>query len=45
MIRLGFAAPINQHSFIYKPRSFDEIEATITRPDGEIAGLLKGLVA
>ena len=46
MIRLGFAAPIKRHSFIYKPpRSFDEIEATITRPDGEIAGFLEGLVA
>ena len=38
--------PINRHFYVYKPpRPLDQIEADITELEGEIAGLLKGLVA
>ena len=38
--------PINRHFYVYKPpRPLAEIEADITALEGEIAGLLKGLVA
>ena len=46
MIRLGYEAPINRHFYVYKPpRPLEEIETDITRLEGEIADLLKGLVA
>ncbi len=43
--RVGYEIPINRHFYVYKPpRPLVEIEADITRLEGEIAGLLKGLV-
>ena len=43
--KVGYEIPINRHFYVYKPpRPLDEIEADITRLEGEIAGLLKGLV-
>ena len=43
--KVGYEIPINRHFYVYKPpRPVDEIEADITRLEGEIAGLLKGLV-
>jgi type I restriction enzyme M protein len=44
--KVGYEIPINRHFYVYKPpRPLDEIEADITALEGEIAGLLKGLVA
>ena len=44
--KVGYEIPINRYFYVYKsPRPLDEIEANITRLEGEIAGLLKGLVA
>ena len=44
--KIGYEIPINRHFYIYKPpRPLGEIEADITALEGEIAGLLKGLVA
>ena len=44
--KLGYEIPINRHFYAYKPpRPLDEIEADITKLEGEIAGLFKGLMA
>lgn len=44
--KVGYEIPINRHFYVYKPpRPLDEIAADITALEGEIAGLLKGLVA
>ena len=44
--KIGYEIPINRHFYVYKPpRAIDQIEADITKLEGEIAGLLKGLVA
>ena len=44
--KVGYEIPINRHFYVYKlPRPLDRIEADITEIEGEIAGLLKGLVA
>ncbi len=44
--KVGYEIPINRHFYVYKPpRPLDEIEAGIEKLEGEIAGLLKGLVA
>ena len=44
--KVGYEIPINRHFYVYKPpRPLEQIEADITRLEGEIAGLLKGLVA
>ena len=44
--KVGYEIPINRHFYVYKPpRPLDQIEADITRLEGEIAGLLEGLVA
>lgn len=44
--KVGYEIPINRHFYVYKPpRPLGEIEEDITRLEGEIAGLLKGLVA
>lgn len=44
--KVGYEIPINRHFYVYKPpRPLDEIEADITTLEGEIARLLKGLVA
>ena len=44
--KVGYEIPINRHFYLYKPpRPLDQIEADITKLEGEIAGLLKGLVA
>jgi len=44
--KVGYEVPFNRHFYVYKPpRPLDEIEADISRLEGEIAGLLKGLVA
>jgi type I restriction enzyme M protein len=44
--RIGYEIPINRHFYVYKPpRHLQEIEKDITALEGEIAGLLKGLVA
>lgn len=44
--KIGYEIPINRHFYVYKPpRPLDEIEADISALEGEIAGLLKGLVA
>jgi type I restriction enzyme M protein len=44
--KVGYEIPVNRHFYVYKPpRSLDEIEADIMALEGEIAGLLKGLVA
>ena len=43
--KVGYEIPINRHFYVYKPpRSLDRIEENIVRLEGEIAGLLKGLV-
>ena len=43
--KVGYEIPINRHFYVYKPpRSLDDIEVDITRLEGEIAGLLKGVV-
>jgi type I restriction enzyme M protein len=44
--KVGYEIPINRHFYVYKPpRPLDEIEADITTLEGQIADLLKGLVA
>jgi len=44
--KVGYEIPINRHFYVYKPpRPLDEIETEITALEGEIAGLLKGVVA
>ena len=44
--KVGYEIPINRHFYVYKPpRPLDHIESDITRLEGEIAGLLRGLVA
>ncbi|WP_425624060.1 type I restriction-modification system subunit M [Agrobacterium radiobacter] len=44
--KVGYEIPINRHFYVYKPpRPLGEIEADISALEGEIAGLLKGLVA
>lgn len=44
--KIGYEIPINRHFYVYNPpRQLGEIEADITALEGEIAGLLKGLVA
>ena len=44
--KVGYEIPINRHFYVYKPpRPLDQIEADISRLEGEIAGLLNGLVA
>ena len=44
--KIGYEIPINRHFYVYQPpRTLDRIEAEITQLEGEIAGLLKGLVA
>jgi len=46
MTTVGYEIPIYRHFYVYKPpRLLDEIEADISTLEGEIAGLLKGLVA
>ena len=43
--KVGYEIPINRHFYVYKPpRPLDEIEADIAEIEGQIAGLLKGLV-
>jgi type I restriction enzyme M protein len=44
--KVGYEIPINRHFYVYAPpRALAEIEADITALEGEIAGLLKGLVS
>lgn len=44
--KVGYEIPINRHFYVYKPpRPLDEIKAEIAALEGEIEGLLKGLVA
>lgn len=44
--KVGYEIPINRHFYVYKPpRPLTEIEADIQALEGEIADLLKGLVA
>jgi type I restriction enzyme M protein len=44
--KVGYEIPINRHFYVYKPpRPLEQIETEITALEGEIAGLLKGLVA
>ncbi|WP_192255307.1 type I restriction-modification system subunit M [Mesorhizobium caraganae] len=44
--KVGYEIPINRHFYVYKPpRPLGDIEADITELEGEIARLLKGLVA
>ena len=44
-IKVGYEIPINRHFYVYKPpRPLDQIEADITKLEGEIAGLLTGLL-
>ncbi len=43
--KVGYEIPINRHFYVYKPpRALDRLEADITKLEGEIAALLKGLV-
>ena len=43
--KVGYEIPINRHFYVYKPpRPIDQIEADISKLEGKIAGLLKGLV-
>lgn len=43
--KIGYEIPINRHFYVYKPpRPLEEIKADIGSLEGEIAGLLKGLV-
>ncbi len=46
MTKVGCKFSINWHFYLFykPPRSLDEIEVDITRLNGKIAGLLKGLV-
>lgn len=44
--RIGYEIPVNRHFYVYKPpRPLGQIEADIAALEGEIAGLLRGLVA
>lgn len=44
--KVGYEIPINRHFYVYKPpRPLPEIENDIRRLEGEIADLLKGLLA
>ena len=44
--KVGYEIPINRHFYVYKPpRPLADIEADIAVLEGEIAGLLTGLVA
>ena len=44
--KVGYEIPINRHFYVYKPlRPLQEIGADIDKLEGEIAELLKGLVA
>ncbi|ABE50869.1 type I restriction-modification system subunit M [Methylobacillus flagellatus] len=44
--KVGYEIPINRHFYVYKPpRPLQEIEADIRQLEGEIADLLKGLLA
>lgn len=44
--KVGYEIPINRHFYVYKPpRPLPEIEADIRQLEGEIADLLKGLMA
>ncbi len=44
--KVGYEIPVTRHFYVYKPpRPLQEIEADITLLEGEIAGLLQGLVA
>nr|WP_207168586.1 class I SAM-dependent DNA methyltransferase [Thiocystis violacea] len=43
--KVGYEIPINRHFYVYKPpRPLDQIEGDISRLEGEIAGLLRGLI-
>ena len=43
--KVGYELPINRHFYVYKPpRPLDKIKADITKLEGEIANLLKGLL-
>jgi type I restriction enzyme M protein len=43
--KLGYEIPVNRHFYVYKPpRPLPDIEQDIETLEGEIAGLLKGLV-
>lgn len=43
--KVGYEIPINRHFYVYKPpRPLEDIEADIAKLEGEIAGLLKGLL-
>jgi len=44
--KIGYEIPVNRHFYVYTPpRPLPEIEAEIARLEGEIADLLKGLIA
>ena len=44
--KVGYEIPINRHFYVYKPpRPLNDIEKDIAKLEGEIADLLKGLVA
>nr|WP_321512949.1 class I SAM-dependent DNA methyltransferase [uncultured Pseudodesulfovibrio sp.] len=44
--KVGYEIPINRHFYVYKPpRPLNEIETDITKLEGKIADMLKGLVA
>lgn len=44
--KVGYEIPINRHFYVYKPpRPLADIETDITKLEGEIAEMLKGLVA
>ena len=44
--KVGYEIPINRHFYVYKPpRPLDKIEVDITKLEGKITELLKGLVA
>ncbi|WP_170164794.1 hypothetical protein [Thiocapsa rosea] len=45
MIKVGFRIPINRRFCVYKPpHPRDEIEADMTKLEGEMAGLREGLM-
>lgn len=44
--RVGYEIPVNRHFYVYRPpRPLPEIETDIRKLEGEIADLLKGLLA
>ncbi|MEI2794412.1 class I SAM-dependent DNA methyltransferase [Pseudoxanthomonas sp. F11] len=44
--KIGYEIPVNRHFYVYKPpRPLPEIESDIRKLEGEIADLLKGLLA